>query len=139
MSSVAVIGDIDTVTGFKLGGIKRGFIVETDEEAKEALGSLINKDKIDNDKFVDNENSNENNINNKINNKNNNNENKDEIAIIIITEKIADNIREYIDKKIGSDVLPMIIEIPDKSGPSDRTTDPMGELIKRVIGVEMVK
>ncbi len=33
----------------------------------------------------------------------------------------------------------MIIEIPDKTGPSERATDPMRELIKRVIGVEMVK
>ncbi|MDR1721604.1 MAG: V-type ATP synthase subunit F [Methanobrevibacter sp.] len=104
-STVAVIGDIDTVTGFKLGGVKKGIVVETDEEAENALNELL----------------------------------ESEISIIIITEKIADNIRDHIDKKIGSDVLPMIIEIPDKSGPSERDTDPMGELIKRVIGVEMVK
>ncbi|KZX14941.1 V-type ATP synthase subunit F [Methanobrevibacter filiformis] len=104
-SSVAVIGDIDTVTGFKLGGVKSGFVVETNEEAENALSDLL----------------------------------KDEISIIIITEKIADNIREYINKKIGSSVLPMIIEIPDKSGSSGRDSDPMEELIKRVIGVEMVK
>jgi V/A-type H+-transporting ATPase subunit F len=105
MSSVAVIGDVDTVTGFKLGGVKTGFVVETNEDAENAIDKLVN----------------------------------DKISIIIITEKIADNIREYINKKIGSDVLPMIIEIPDKSGPSNRDSDPMGELIKRVIGVEMVK
>lgn len=105
MNSVAVIGDIDTVTGFQLGGVKLGKVVETNEDAKNALDELMNND----------------------------------ISIIIITEKIADNIREYIDEKVGSDVLPMIIEIPDKSGPSDRGSDPMGELIKRVIGVEMVK
>jgi len=104
-SSVAVIGDIDTVTGFKLGGVKKGYEVKTDKEAENALAELI----------------------------------ENEISVIIITEKIADNIREYINKKIGSDVLPMVIEIPDKSGSSDRDGDPMGELIKRVIGVEMVK
>ena len=104
-SSVAIIGDIDTVTGFQLGGVKVSKIVETNEDAENALDELMN----------------------------------DDISIIIITEKIADNIREYMDKKIGSAVLPMIIEIPDKSGPSDRGSDPMGELIKRVIGVEMVK
>ncbi|MDR2967408.1 MAG: V-type ATP synthase subunit F [Methanobacteriaceae archaeon] len=64
---------------------------------------------------------------------------ENKISIIIITEKIAGNIREFIDKKIGSDLLPMIIEIPDKSGSSEMDSDPMGELIKRVIGVEMVK
>jgi len=104
-SSVAVIGDIDTVIGFKLGGIKKGYTAKNDEEAINALDELV--------------------------------ENK--ISVIIITEKIADNIREHIDKKIGSDTLPMVIEIPDKSGSSDRDTDPMNELIKRVIGVEMVK
>ena len=104
-SSVAVIGDVDTVTGFQLGGVKECRVVKSNEEAEIALDELINK----------------------------------EVSIIIITEKIAENIREYIDKKIGSNVLPMIIEIPDKSGPSDRDSDPMGELIKRVIGVEMVK
>jgi len=104
-SSVAVIGDIDTVTGFQLGGIKTSKVVETSKDAENALDELIN----------------------------------DDVSIIIITEKIADDIRKYIDKKLGSDVLPMIIEIPDKSGPSDRDSDPMGELIKRVIGVEMVK
>lgn len=123
MSSVAVIGDIDTVTGFKLGGVKKGFIVENDDEAKEILGNLIDDNSDISDNSID----------------ENTRDNNEKIAIIIITEKIADNIREYIDKKIGSNVLPMIIEIPDKSGPSDRTKDPMGELIKRVIGVEMVK
>ncbi|KZX10404.1 V-type ATP synthase subunit F [Methanobrevibacter curvatus] len=105
MSSVAVIGDIDTVTGFKLGGIKKGFDVGSDEEAKNALDQLL----------------------------------EEEISIIIISEKIAKGIREHINKRIGSNVLPMIIEIPDKSGSLDTDSDPMGDLIKRVIGVEMVK
>lgn len=105
MSDVAVIGDIDTVTGFKLGGVKKGIIVKTNEDAENALDELLN----------------------------------DEISIIIITQKIADNIREYIDKKIGAEVLPMIIEIPDKSGSSEGGSDQMAALIKRVIGVEMVK
>ena len=35
--------------------------------------------------------------------------------------------------------LPMIIEIPDKEGSVERESDPIRELIKRVIGVEMVE
>jgi V/A-type H+-transporting ATPase subunit F len=104
-SSVAVIGDLDTIIGFQLGGVKVSKVVETNEDAKNALDESIEND----------------------------------ISIIIITEKIADNIREYINKKVGSDVLPMIIEIPDKYGSSDRGSNPIEELIKRVIGVEMVK
>lgn len=105
MSDVAVIGDIDTVTGFKLGGVRKGYIVKNDEDAEKALDELLDA----------------------------------KISIIIITQKIADNIREHINKKIGSDVLPMIIEIPDKSGSSEGGSDQMAALIKRVIGVEMVK
>ncbi len=60
-------------------------------------------------------------------------------SIIITTEKIGDELRNTINKLTGEQALPMIIEIPDKTGPSQRATDPMRELIKRVIGVEMVK
>lgn len=42
MSDVAIIGDIDTVTGFKLGGVKKGIIVNNDEEARNALDELLN-------------------------------------------------------------------------------------------------
>lgn len=111
MSSIAIIGDNDTVTGFRLGGIRECIVISNTEsekareEAEKALDTLV----------------------------------ENGVSIIVITEVIADSIRGYIDRKIGSDVLPMIIEIPDKSGPSKRDSDPMGELIKRVIGVEMVK
>ena len=63
----------------------------------------------------------------------------DEISIIIITQVLADEIRDHINRKIGSDVLPMIIEIPEKDGSSEGSSDQMNDLIKRVIGVEMVK
>ena len=56
-----------------------------------------------------------------------------------LTQKLANEIREHINRKIGSSVLPMIIEIPDKEGSSEGTSDQMADLIKRVIGVEMVK
>lgn len=60
-------------------------------------------------------------------------------SIIITTEKIGDELREKINKLTSERALPMIIEIPDKSGSIERESDPLRELIKRVIGVEMVK
>ena len=63
----------------------------------------------------------------------------EEYSIIITTEKLGDELREEIDGYSGSQALPMIIEVPDKSGSHVRESDPMNELIKRVIGVEMVK
>ena len=52
---------------------------------------------------------------------------------------MANEIREHINRKIGSEVLPMVIEIPDKDGSSGGSSDQINDLIKRVIGVEMVK
>ena len=106
MSSVAIIGDIDTVSGFRLGGVKKAEVVNTSEEAIAAF-----------DKFLE----------------------QDEISIIIITQLMANEIRDHINRKIGSNVLPMIIEIPDKDGSSEGSSDQINDLIKRVIGVEMVK
>ena len=106
MSSVAIIGDIDTVSGFRLGGVKKAEVVNTSEEAIAAF-----------DKFLE----------------------QDEISIIIITQLMANEIRPHINRKIGSDVLPMIIEIPDKDGSAEGSSDQINDLIKRVIGVEMVK
>ena len=60
-------------------------------------------------------------------------------SVIITTEKIGDALRKTINKVTNESALPMIIEIPDKTGSIRRESDPMSELIKRVIGVEMVK
>lgn len=60
-------------------------------------------------------------------------------SIVITTEKIGDEFRELINNLTSERALPMIIEIPDKTGSIERETDPLRELIKRVIGVEMVK
>ena len=105
MSSVAIIGDIDVVSGFRLGGVKRAEVANSAEEAVAAF-----------DKILD-----------------------EEISIIIITQVLANEIRNHINRKIGSSVLPMIIEIPDKDWSSEGSSDQMADLIKRVIGVEMVK
>jgi V/A-type H+/Na+-transporting ATPase subunit F len=64
---------------------------------------------------------------------------KTDFSIIITTEKIGDEFRTNIDKLTSERALPMIIEIPDKTGSIERESDPLRELIKRVIGVEMVK
>ena len=62
-----------------------------------------------------------------------------DFSIIIITEKIGDEIRTTIDKLTKERTLPMIIEIPDKTGSIEREAEPLSKLIKRVIGVEMIK
>jgi V/A-type H+-transporting ATPase subunit F len=64
---------------------------------------------------------------------------KTDVSIIIITEKIGDELRTIIDKLTKERTLPMIIEIPDKTGSIERESEPLSKLIKRVIGVEMIK
>jgi V/A-type H+/Na+-transporting ATPase subunit F len=64
---------------------------------------------------------------------------KKDFSVIITTEKIGDKFRDTINKLTSERALPMIIEIPDKTGSIERESDPMRELIRRVIGVEMVK
>jgi V/A-type H+/Na+-transporting ATPase subunit F len=64
---------------------------------------------------------------------------KKDFSVIITTEKIGIEFRDKIEKLTSERALPMIIEIPDKTGSIKRESDPMRELIKRVIGVEMVK
>ena len=64
---------------------------------------------------------------------------KMDFSVIITTEKIGLEFREKIEKLTSERALPMIIEIPDKTGSIRKESDPMRELIKRVIGVEMVK
>ncbi|MCQ6254713.1 V-type ATP synthase subunit F [Methanocaldococcus sp.] len=56
-------------------------------------------------------------------------ENNDNIAFIIITERIAENLKDEI-KNINK----YIVEIPDKYGKIERV-DPIKELIRKAIGV----
>lgn len=55
-----------------------------------------------------------------------------DMKVIIITEKLAEDIREEIDRHRGT--WPVVVEIPDKKGKMERT-DPVERLIKKVTGV----
>ncbi|ACV24288.1 V-type ATP synthase subunit F [Methanocaldococcus fervens] len=57
--------------------------------------------------------------------------NNDNIAFIIITERIAESIKDKI-KNINK----VVVEIPDKHGKLERV-DPIKELIRKAIGVSM--
>ncbi len=55
-----------------------------------------------------------------------------DMKIIIITEELAESIREEIDQH--KETWPVVVEIPDKKGKIKRT-DPVERLIKKVTGV----
>ena len=61
--------------------------------------------------------------------------NEGKTGLIIITEKTASKIRRVINE-INKKHIPIILEIPDKNGPLSEE-DPVGELIRKAIGVDI--
>lgn len=100
---IGVVGDFDTVTGFRLAGVKETYDVEEPEAAVETLKKLM----------------------------------KEDIGVIIITERLADQIRDETEELIEGKTLPIIVEIPDKKGPIEGKADPIMALIKKAVGVEI--
>ncbi len=58
-------------------------------------------------------------------------------GLIIITERLADKLRSEIAAITEGKVTPLVVEIPDKSGPIEKRVDPIKELIRRAVGVEV--
>ncbi|MDI6860102.1 MAG: V-type ATP synthase subunit F [Methanocellales archaeon] len=64
--------------------------------------------------------------------------NDENTAVIIITERLAEELRDTIGEiESKKDIAPIIVEIPDREGKIVREIDPLQELIKRAIGVEI--
>lgn len=61
----------------------------------------------------------------------------DDIGLIIITESLADECRSLIDQQRASPrMLPLIVEVPDFSGPKRSRIDDMSRIIKRALGMD---
>lgn len=63
----------------------------------------------------------------------------DNIGLILITEKIAEEIGGLLEEanRFRKGIMPIILEIPDSGGPLISKVDPMRELIKRTVGFEI--
>lgn len=59
------------------------------------------------------------------------------MGLIIISEKVADQIRRDLGKLAEGKVMPLVVEIPDKRGPLEKKVDTIKELVKRAVGVEI--
>ncbi len=101
---VCVVADEDTVTGFRLAGVKVGHAVDTPEEAVEKIRELA-QDK--------------------------------DVGIIIVTERIMEKIRGEVEAIIGERTFPLVVEVPDKGGKIEKKVDPLQELVRRAVGVEI--
>ena len=59
-----------------------------------------------------------------------------DIAIIIITERLADMIRSLVDKYLFTISFPLIVEIPDRHGPKPGRSD-IKEMVNAAIGIRI--
>jgi vacuolar-type H+-ATPase subunit F/Vma7 len=95
-----VIGDEDTVLGFRYAGIP-GRVVEGGEEAAEVLDEVYESG---------------------------------EEEIIIMTEQLANTIRERVNEIRFGTALPLIVEIPGPEGPSDESPALL-DMIHEAVGI----
>ena len=94
-----VIGDEDTVVGFRMAGVE-GTIVESEEEAREALDEAEGEDEV-----------------------------------LIISDQVAEWLREEIDQIRYGAELPLIVEAPGPEGPTDATPS-LFRLIREAVGIK---
>ncbi len=100
---IAIIGDTDTVVGFRLAGILKSKISKDATSTRNGLREFSRDS---------------------------------DISIIIITEQLAEKVRETIEE-LSENPYPVIVEIPDKTGHLERKESPIRRLVKRAIGVEL--
>jgi len=61
-----------------------------------------------------------------------------DVAVVIISRRIAHEIRDYINEwKKEKGIYPIILEIPDKK--EVEVEDPMRDLVRRAIGIDILK
>ena len=122
---IAVIGDPETATGFRLAGVTAVF--ECSEGAGTGTGAGAGSDGGEEVARVLERLARD------------GGEGNGGLRIIVITERLAaetkarEKIKEINARKKG--VIPIIIEVPDKKGPLAKEIDEIGWLIKRAVGV----
>ena len=107
---IAAIGDEDTIIGFGLTGVKYLTTVSSDSDDKEILTSIS--------EYIE----------------------TPGIGFVIITQSLAERIRTDFERlKLDKPLYPIFIELPDKTGELADRIDPIKTLIRRAIGMEIVK
>jgi V/A-type H+-transporting ATPase subunit F len=59
------------------------------------------------------------------------------VGLIVFTERIADRIRDTITNFTTQRTVPIIVEIPDKRGAQPGRRDPLMDMIRRAVGIEL--
>jgi V/A-type H+-transporting ATPase subunit F len=97
-----VIGDKQTVLGFRLVGIE-GTVAAEREDTLSALDSAVTR--------------------------------KD-VGIVLITEPLAGKVRDEVDARLYGLGFPLVLEIPDASGPSPERPK-IEEIVRKAIGISV--
>ncbi len=59
-----------------------------------------------------------------------------DFAIVIITERVAELIRERVDRFVFTEAFPLILEIPDRIGKVEGKPD-LRQMVNRAIGINL--
>ncbi|MCD6116656.1 V-type ATP synthase subunit F [bacterium] len=97
-----VIGDEETVIGFRLVGIS-GTVVNNRQDAEAA----IRKARED-----------------------------ENLGIILITERIADLVKDIVEELLFTTAFPLILEIPDRNGPL-KNRGSVRDIVKHAVGLSV--
>jgi V/A-type H+/Na+-transporting ATPase subunit F len=97
-----VIGDRETVTGFRLVGVD-GHIATERDEVLSVLSEVVAKK---------------------------------EAGVVLITERVASKIRDEVEKRLYGFGFPLMLEIPDASGP-DPGRLKVEDVVRRAIGISI--
>jgi V/A-type H+/Na+-transporting ATPase subunit F len=112
---IAIIGNKDTILGFKALGIETFNAVNRDQ-AVEILFSMKKSNKDDIEK-----------------------ENRNSYAIVFITENLAEEITKEEYQKLSKEALPAIIPLPSSSGTSGYGIKRIGKIIEMAIGSDIIQ
>ncbi|HLC93096.1 MAG TPA: V-type ATP synthase subunit F [archaeon] len=125
--SIAVVADGPTCTGFRLAGVQMVFPIEALEAQKDATqgkaaenksaggGQIAAEQKIE-ELLAD-----------------------EGIGIMIVSEKTMGAMDWRLKKKIERLAKPVVIAVPDKSGPVANETDSLRSMVKKALGFELMK
>ena len=64
---------------------------------------------------------------------------RNDIGLILINERIAENIKLKLNEFRLRNTIPIVLEIPDKKGRIPDHIDYISNLIKKAVGVEIIK
>ena len=64
---------------------------------------------------------------------------RDDIGVIFVTEQIVESLGKHLKDYRTRNILPIIVEIPDKTGRIKDHEDYVSHLIKKAVGVDISK